>query len=482
MKNRKNIIKKCVAMLCIGVIAMLLMSSDLHANAKISAEDRYSGSGTILQIMSRYIYFVEGNLTGTTTAHTSGSIVVGGDLNYPASGFGNIIVAPSYIGHICGLNYINSMFPGTEGYQGERVVYYGTVEPGIPEYLFYKPEIGNGGESLLFPNAEYMSVSTIMSCLRSESVKMANNGSHVAYKYENGILTIDFDKSQSVTISEDVAGLKRIELNNITIERLMKESHIISFETTGVVNLNAHNIFVDGTSIDQKFMNYAIKNDSGSASTGGQYYLKGLNLVWNMPYATSVNAVNLNGQLVAPKAMVTLTGGRHEGCVIASSVYSDSEAHFYPLGILISKDESTTEGTTTEEITETTTTEETTTEATTTEETTTETATTETNTTTEAMTTEETTTGTATTETNTTTEAMTTETTTTEATTTETTTTTEATTSEEAGTTSTSRESSDPTCASDRVVQTDDGAPIVWLGGLILISLSGGALLIWKRK
>ena len=453
MKKIKRILKRCMAVLCIGVIAISLNSSELMASGNFSTEARYSGGSSILEIMSKYIYFVEGNLSGTTTAHTSGSIVVGGDLNYASSGFGNIMVAPSYIGHICGLNYINSMFPGTEGYQGNRIVYYGTVEPGVPGYLFYNPEGGNSNESLLFQNPEYMSVSTLMNSIRAESVQVANNGNHEAYQYENGILTIDFDKAQNVTISEDISGLKRIELNNITIERLMKESHVISFETTGTVNLNAQNIMVDGTTIDQKFMKYAIQSDAGSASTGGQYYLKGLNLVWNMPYATSVSAVNLNGQLVAPRAMVSLTGGRHEGCVIASSVYTDSEAHFYPLGILISKNEDYT--------TEATTTEATTTEATTTEATTTEV------TTTEATTTETTTAETTTTET-TTTEATTTEATTTEATTTEATTA-EATTTE-------------ATSTSNRAVQTGDEEPLIWIVSMAVLSLGGGVLLIRRRK
>lgn len=453
MKKIKRILKRCMAVLCIGMIAISLNSSELMASGSFSTEARYSGGSSILEIMSKYIYFVEGNLSGTTTAHTSGSIVVGGDLNYASSGFGNIMVAPSYIGHICGLNYINSMFPGTEGYQGNRIVYYGTVEPGVPGYLFYNPEGGNSNESLLFQNSEYMSVATIMNAVRQEAAGLAAKGNTQAYTIENKVLTIDFSKAQHITISEDVSQIQRMELKNVTIEELMKQSHIISFVSTGTVNLNAQNIYVDGNTIDQKFMNYAINNDSGSASTGGQYYLGGLNLIWNIPNAKNVNCINLNGQLVAPNANVTLTGGRHEGCVIALSVYTDSEAHFYPLGILISKNEDcTTEVTTTEA----TTTEATTTEATTTEVTTTEATTTET-TTTEATTTEATTT-----------EVTTTEATTTEATTTEATTA-EATTTEAAST-------------SNRAVQTGDEEPLIWIVSMAVLSLGGGVLLIRRRK
>ena len=117
----------------------------------------------------------------------------------------------------------------------------------------------------------------------------------------------------------------------------MTQTHIISLTGQGTVNLNAQSIMVGGTTIDQKFKDYAIGKDTGCASTGGQYYLVGLNLVWNIPNAGAVSFVNLNGQLVAPNAAVSLTGGRHEGCVIAASVMTDSEAHCYPIEKLENK-------------------------------------------------------------------------------------------------------------------------------------------------
>ena len=66
--------------------------------------------------------------------------------------------------------------------------------------------------------------------------------------------------------------------------------------------------------------------------SGGVLTLNFSSKIKNIPNATAVNITNLNGHLVAPKATVTLIGGRHEGNVIASNVSSGSEAHFYPLG------------------------------------------------------------------------------------------------------------------------------------------------------
>lgn len=353
MKTLRSILKTCLAVICIGVLALSLNSSEIRAESGFSAEARYTGGSSIAEIMSKYIYFVEGDLTGTTTAHTSGAIVVGGSLNYAVSGFGNLMTSPSYIHHINGLNYINSIFPGTEGCQGERIVYYGTADAGIPGYLFYNPAGGNGSESILFQNPDYMSVPTIMAAVRQESSKLAAAGDAAAYQIENGVLTIDFEKAASVSISEDLSQIQRIELKNVTIEELMTKTHVISLTGRGTVNLNAQSITVEGSTIDQKFKDYAINRDAGSASTGGQYYLGGLNLVWNIPNAGAVSFVNLNGQLVAPNAEVSLMGGRHEGCVIAASVTTDSEAHFYPIGELkeepTPEEEPTTEAPTTEE-------------------------------------------------------------------------------------------------------------------------------------
>ena len=58
--------------------------------------------------------------------------------------------------------------------------------------------------------------------------------------------------------------------------------------------------------------------------------MQGMNLIWNYPNASDLTYCNLNGHLVAPNAYVRVTGGRHEGGVIADSLYTESESHFYP--------------------------------------------------------------------------------------------------------------------------------------------------------
>lgn len=331
MKHFKGVIRIWLAVLCLTALVMFLHTDELQAETKVSAEDRYSGGYSIRDILGSYVYFVEGNLTGTSTSHTSGPIVVGGTLDYTISGFGNILTSPCYVNHVLGLNYINCMFPGTECHQPNRVVYYGTVDSGVPAYLFYNPNGGNSETSILFQNENFINVGAVMAALRQESVSLAGAGNTHAYKIEQQVLTIDFKQAKDITVAEDVSDIQRIELQNVTVEELMKQRHVISFTNTADIAFSAQNIYVQGGTIDQKFKDYANQNDNNCASTGGQYYLEGMNLIWNFPNATQVTMVNLNGHLVAPNAEVQLLGGRHEGGVIAKSVYTDSEAHFYPM-------------------------------------------------------------------------------------------------------------------------------------------------------
>ncbi|MCF0134880.1 MAG: choice-of-anchor A family protein [Lachnospiraceae bacterium] len=58
-----------------------------------------------------------------------------------------------------------------------------------------------------------------------------------------------------------------------------------------------------------------------------------LNIVWVLPDAENVSALELTGHIVAPKATVTLTGGQFEGCIIAKTLNaSGTEGHHWTLG------------------------------------------------------------------------------------------------------------------------------------------------------
>ena len=314
----------------ISVLVFNLSTGIFLADSMISTEDRFGSDYSIAHILGNYSYFVNGNMSGNAVAHTSGAIIVGGELDFTASGFGNVMVAPSYINHIKGLGYMNAPFPGTEYLQEKRVVYYGTVDASVPGYLFYNEGENNTKDNVLFCNPDYINVGTVMQAVRTESAAMAASGNRDAYIYEAGEVKIDFKKATSVTVSESLAQIQKITLENITIEELMKASYIVSFTGSGAGNINAQMIWLNGKTLDQQFKEYAIAHSEGSASTGGQYYLQGMNLIWNYPNVSELTYCNLNGHLIAPDAHVNVVGGRHEGGVIAASLHTESEAHFYP--------------------------------------------------------------------------------------------------------------------------------------------------------
>ncbi len=314
----------------ISVLVFNLSTGIFLADSMISTEDRFGSDYSIAHILGNYSYFVNGNMSGNAVAHTSGAIIVGGELDFTASGFGNVMVAPSYINHIKGLGYMNAPFPGTEYLQEKRVVYYGTVDTSVPGYLFYNEGENNTKDNVLFCNPDYINVGTAMQAVRTESAAMAASGNRDAYIYEAGEVKIDFKKATSVTVSESLAQIQKITLENITIDELMKASYIVSFTGSGAGNINAQMIWLNGKTLDQQFKEYAIAHSEGSASTGGQYYLQGMNLIWNYPNVSELTYCNLNGHLIAPDAHVSVVGGRHEGGVIAASLHTESEAHFYP--------------------------------------------------------------------------------------------------------------------------------------------------------
>ncbi|MBO4947430.1 MAG: hypothetical protein J6C88_07805 [Lachnospiraceae bacterium] len=314
----------------ISVLVFNLSTGIFLADSMISTEDRFGSDYSIAHILGNYSYFVNGNMSGNAVAHTSGAIIVGGELDFTASGFGNIMVAPSYINHIKGLGYMNAPFPGTEYLQEKRVVYYGTVDTSVPGYLFYNEGENNTKDNVLFCNPDYINVGTAMQAVRTESAAMAASGNRDAYIYEAGEVKIDFKKATSVTVSESLAQIQKITLENITIDELMKASYIVSFTGSGAGNINAQMIWLNGKTLDQQFKEYAIAHSEGSASTGGQYFLQGMNLIWNYPNVSELTYCNLNGHLIAPDAHVSVVGGRHEGGVIAASLHTESEAHFYP--------------------------------------------------------------------------------------------------------------------------------------------------------
>lgn len=310
------------------MITTVLIGMPVKGVEAASSEDRFDeGNYTIQYMLSNCSYCVENKLTNTGgSAHTVGSILAG-ELDFSQS-YGNFFKIPSYIGTITNVGWMCNNYTASEPYIANRVVYYGTDAGSFAGAQIYNS--GNGAQAV--QNAEYMNLSTAFGNLKSQSTALAAKGSTSAYTYSGGVLTLNFSNEiKNITVSDDLSGLTSIVIKGATVDDFLGNgsAYTVSLTNSAAVNLSFDSVYTsDGSStsaFDSKMKEKAL------AYEGGQYYLGGMNLIWNIPNATSVTVARLNGHLVAPKASVTLSGGRHEGNVIASNVNSDSEAHFYPL-------------------------------------------------------------------------------------------------------------------------------------------------------
>lgn len=87
---------------------------------------------------------------------------------------------------------------------------------------------------------------------------------------------------------------------------------------------SSNNIQFNGQPFNSKL------KDLEGGSNNAQVNLGGMKLVWNFPDASGkLNAQALSGHLVASQADVSITGGNFEGGIVAKTVNSDSEGHFY---------------------------------------------------------------------------------------------------------------------------------------------------------
>ena len=141
---------------------------------------------------------------------------------------------------------------------------------------------------------------------------------------------------------------RRIILKNVTVEDILANSYIISITGDSDFELDTSRILIGDTALNNNyFFNYV--NNKQESVQGGQYYNGKFGLIWNFPDAKNVTAKFLTGHLVAPIAKVSLTGGNHEGQVIARTVNSSSESHFYPYNVTTEQPPTTEQLPTTEQ-------------------------------------------------------------------------------------------------------------------------------------
>ena len=306
-----HIVKKgrMVSVLLTIVLVLGLLQGNRAGAA--SSDDRYT-SYNASSILKRYSVFVQRNYTANN--HIIGSIAVGGTYRN-SNFFGDVMTFPSYINNWesggLGNGAVNSgvlNYLRSNGQSFGRVVYYGTKSVGV------------SGENII-QNPGYINMDSAFSSLRSQSQALKERGTALS---GNTLNLNGVETDVYVTISSDKLNSLNIQVPSYTWFR----SHTLVISVTGSsIDYNGWSIKINGRDIGNNF-----RSSFPGATTDYNVQLNctGMNLFWNFPDATRVNAQGFAGHMIAPKADVTINSGNFEGGIIARSFTSNSEAHFYP--------------------------------------------------------------------------------------------------------------------------------------------------------
>ncbi|MCQ2533382.1 MAG: choice-of-anchor A family protein [Clostridia bacterium] len=308
--------------------AVICVSTILPLTSRIlSADEGYNGSYDYASVLSQFQCFVEGDLN--YASHSVGALVAGGTANLDCFGEGSI--SASYFGYLASLTNFNSPAWVKDG--GIDYLYFAGIDGGL-----YQKMVNWGRANSFRSNPGYINIGSAFATLRANSADIANQATNhitVANIDEYGTLQVDLANGSNVVIdyeafaNANVVSFIKQDGSDFGPASFAKDSYYISI--TGVngnnIDLNFYSkIYVNG----QPYSNQNSLKSVLNSSNGGQIYLDGVNLLWNLPDATSVTATQLQGHLLAPNAAVTASGGNYEGGIIAASLYANAEGHFYP--------------------------------------------------------------------------------------------------------------------------------------------------------
>lgn len=313
-------------LLILTLIAGTGMSNAVFVQAASDSTAKYAGNYSIKEILANFQIFTRGDYRGTGGSHTMGAVVVGDTLAIENSA-GDVGISPSYAKNIEKLQIWNATFNGVPENVTRRM-YYGTAAA----------DVFVDSNDRFVQNPNYMNVESAFTKLEAASQAVAAAGTKIT-ETEGGRVVVDFSKNSQVTIDASLLAAcegridVRVPGNTEQQQADYFANHTCVVSITGdVSNLNFNgSITINGNN----FQNF-LKKMTGS-SADGQFNFQGMNLVWNLPDATSLTTTMQSGHLIAPKASVNVTGGNFEGNIIANDVDSDSQAHFYkytgaPLG------------------------------------------------------------------------------------------------------------------------------------------------------
>ena len=311
----------------VSVLLTIVLVLGLLGNGRAeaaTASDRYTYYNAS-SILKRYQVFVRNDFTAYN--HLIGAIAVGG--TYKGSNFfGDVATAPSFIKNWqsggLGTGAVNSglvSYLSNNGFSVNRVIHYGGNAP---------VSAATGWEIVKNPN--YIDMEAAFSSLRSQSKALAERGSGISGN------TVDLTNANSdVYITIPASKLNSLNIRVPSYSWFRSHTLVISVSDGGTVSFNGWSIKVNGSDIGNNFR-------SSFPGKSGQYDVQlnctGMNLFWNFPNATRVNVQGMGGHLIAPNAHVENNSGNYEGGIIAKSLTTSSEGHFYPCNRQLPRDNS----------------------------------------------------------------------------------------------------------------------------------------------
>ena len=315
------------------VIAVVLLAAMVVTAIGIAPEEAKAASSypyktNMRNLLSDYQYVVKENLQVKT--HTMGGVAVGGDCEL--ADLADAMVSPSYAKHLVKVgNVKDEPVAGVpSGYHTKKFYYSSKEEKAFQNYQASK-----------FEQNTYMDMAAAFSEIQKDSEALVA-GAQKAVKKGNRI-EIDFSKSKKYEVPADLITSDRsVTLDIVGLaspDDLRDEEYSIS-----VTGLNDTVLFVDfgvtrkpdgankvlPVTWSGEPMNNLLKKISTDNYAGNQFVNSGMKLIWNFPDAVKMMVEYISGHFVAPRADLTISGGNFEGGVIAKSVKTSAEGHFYP--------------------------------------------------------------------------------------------------------------------------------------------------------
>lgn len=316
-----------------GVSAAALAVTTMLSNVWAEELPKYEKPYNIRNFLTDYQYFVEGDLVGVGGCHTIGGVVAG-KISL-GTNFGDAQYLPSFT------KFFDTTSSGTlasadkNGMPSTKILYYLNTNAASLDQRFIK-------------DIEYMDIDRAFKTIRHQSNQWREDGLRITlenaviedkalWTYSLKVLNIELspDSSSNITIADEVIDkIDAINLKGVTNSDFLKNEYVISFDTSDDVlfSPDLNKKAQDKKNIYHLLNGEPASNNAGikSVSSDVELYANGMKLIFNFPDVVNLQISFNGGHIVAPNANLKILGGNFEGNIIAKSVFTDSEAHYYP--------------------------------------------------------------------------------------------------------------------------------------------------------